>query len=138
MPEVIPFDATAIDDLVRSLGERGAALRAGLLASYVDEGDMRVAELATGDLDAARRVAHTMRSSSRVVGLTELADLFDELEVVAGPRGTPGRAPALVEQAVARYRGSAAGIRLLLAAGKPAPDSAHVPKQEGAAGAVRV
>ena len=119
VPAVSRFDTTTIDELVSSFGDRGAALRHDLLTSYVTEGDTRVAEMLPGghpdELAAAKRVAHTMRSSSRVVGLDELSDLFERLELAVDDE--PASVPALVEEAAALYRSTAAGIRVVLAEG---------------------
>ena len=122
-----PFDTTAIDELVRSLGDRGRALRRDLLTSYVGEGDLRLAEMLAGDHEAARRVAHTMRSSSQVIGLLELADLFEQLERAATADGDATAVAGLVDRSAAAYRTAAAGIRVVLAEPDPEPTAVGGP-----------
>ena len=113
------FDTATIDELVAALGERGSALRIDLLTSYVDEGDVRIAEMvqgqADGDRDAVRRVAHTMRSSSQLLGVDELAVVLEQLEQDAA-----GSSPLddQVATAAQLYGVAAAGIALVLADGR--------------------
>ncbi|HEU0103900.1 MAG TPA: Hpt domain-containing protein [Mycobacteriales bacterium] len=117
-PPAARFDTTTLDELVAQLGERGGALRVDLLTSYVDEGDVRIAEMvqgqADGDRAAVRRVAHTMRSSSQLLGVDELAVVLEQLEQDAAAAGnTP--LDEQVATAAALYGVAAAGIALVLA-----------------------
>jgi HPt (histidine-containing phosphotransfer) domain-containing protein len=78
------IDERALDRLVTDLGEDAVD---GLVRTYLDALSARRATLAdamtTGDLTAARWVAHQLRSTSQLVGATTLGEASAWLEAVA-------------------------------------------------------
>ncbi|HEY0358067.1 MAG TPA: PAS domain S-box protein, partial [Mycobacteriales bacterium] len=78
------IDPAALDGLLQQLGDAGRATRRAVLDSYLDQGAGWIGELVTaahaGGHDIVARIAHTMRSSSEIVGARRLADLLRAAE----------------------------------------------------------
>jgi CheY-like chemotaxis protein len=97
--EELAVDPRVLDGLLDQLGEAGPATRAAVLESYLDQGAGWVAELVTaadtGDGDTVALIAHTMVSSSEIVGALPLAGWLREVEEAAragrDPRPHAGR-----------------------------------------------
>ncbi len=106
---VPPAGAPAIDgdvlrDLLHQLGD-SEGMQAELFDSYLAESKGQVSTLASaadaGDVVTLAAVAHSLRSSSAVLGATALADLLARLERVAGSR--PAEVPALTSEVEAEH-----------------------------------
>jgi HPt (histidine-containing phosphotransfer) domain-containing protein len=78
-------DPTVLGELTARLGDRAPAFLAGLVETFQAESAQRLGELdaaaAAGNATAAARVAHTMKSSSAVVGARALAALCTQIEL---------------------------------------------------------
>jgi PAS domain S-box-containing protein len=78
------IDPAALDGLLQQLGDAGRATRRAVLDSYLDQGAGWIGELVTaahaGGHDIVARIAHTLRSSSEIVGARRLADLLRAAE----------------------------------------------------------
>ena len=83
--------ASTLADLAAQLGGTGAVQE--LVELYVDALDGRWSEVTTawetGDRDGVRRAAHTLKSSSALLGVTGLADLTRQLESLAESAPAP-------------------------------------------------
>jgi PAS domain S-box-containing protein len=84
-------DPRVLDDMLDQLGAARPATRAAVLESYLDQGAGWVGELVTAahadDGETVSRIAHTMVSSSQIVGALPLAALLrDAEEAVRGGR----------------------------------------------------
>jgi len=96
-----------LDALTEQLGDSGMEMRRALLATYLQEGAERMAELrAAVDRDDAatvQDVAHTLKSSSALLGVMPLVDLLQQTEDAArvGALGVTSLA-ALAEAEYAR------------------------------------
>ena len=92
------IDERALDRLVTDLGEDAVD---GLVRTYLDALSARRSTLAdamaAGDLTAARRVAHQLRSTSQLVGATGLGEASAWLEAVATAGDTEGAQQAADE-----------------------------------------
>ncbi|MDQ1676772.1 MAG: hypothetical protein QOC93_1916 [Actinomycetota bacterium] len=86
-----PIDPAALDGLLQQLGEAGPATRRAVLDSYLDQGTGWVGELVTAahgaDGATVARIAHTLQSSSQIVGAVRLAELLRDAEE-SGRTGT--------------------------------------------------
>jgi HPt (histidine-containing phosphotransfer) domain-containing protein len=76
-----------LDAVLAQFGDSEPDLRGSLLGRYLQQGGDAIAELVVAALDddgtAVARLAHTVRSSSALLGATVLADLLEETEQVA-------------------------------------------------------
>jgi signal transduction histidine kinase/DNA-binding response OmpR family regulator len=76
------FDASALETLVSDLDDRPAVM--SLVSRYLVELDERERELresaAAGEIERVRRVSHTLRSTSEMMGALGLGDLCRALE----------------------------------------------------------
>ncbi len=110
------FDPTTADQLVAELGG-DVDLRTELLTDYLRESGERIAELTaggrTGDRDAVRAAAHSLRSASQVLGMSDLAASLKRLETAAQAEG--GELAAEAEAVAAQHRSAASAIAELLA-----------------------
>ena len=101
------IDLAVLDALTEQLGDSGMEMRRALLATYLQEGAERMAELrAAVDRDDAatvQDVAHTLKSSSAQLGVMPLVDLLQQTEDAArvGALGVTSLA-ALAEAEYAR------------------------------------
>src|SRR5687767_14003573 len=86
------IDRAALQRLMRVVGDDPAELR-DLIECFLEEGPILVAELhaalASSDLDALRRAAHTLKSTARDFGAQHLEELCARLE----RDGRAGRVP---------------------------------------------
>jgi diguanylate cyclase (GGDEF)-like protein len=82
-----PVDFVVLDAVVAQFGGHEPGLRESLLDSYLQQSGAQIAELVVAALDDDRgtvaRLAHTVRSSSALLGATVLAQLLEEAEQVA-------------------------------------------------------
>jgi HPt (histidine-containing phosphotransfer) domain-containing protein len=111
-----PIDPAALDGLLQQLGDAGRATRRAVLDSYLDQGAGWIGELVTAaqsteGRDTVARIAHTMRSSSEIVGARRLADLLRAAED-AGRAGTGDLAAQAVAVEAEYHRVAAALGRL--------------------------
>lgn len=101
------IDLAVLDALTAQLGDSGTEIRQTLLVTYLQEGAVRMAELRvavdSNDCSSIQEVAHTLKSSSALLGVLPLADLLQQTEDAARV-GTPSVAAlaALAEAAYAR------------------------------------
>ena len=106
------IDLAVLDALTEQLGDSGMEMRRALLATYLQEGAERMAELrAAVDRDDAatvQDVAHTLKSSSALLGVMPLVDLLQQTEDAArvGALGVT----SLVALAEAEYARAAIAI----------------------------
>lgn len=110
-PVGFDFDTSTVDRLVSELGG-DADLRTELLTDYLREGGERIADLTAGggvgDRGAVGAAAHALRSSSRVLGLGDLAASLARLEAAARTHGVD--LAAGVESAAAQYSSAASAV----------------------------
>jgi HPt (histidine-containing phosphotransfer) domain-containing protein len=99
-------DPAALDGLLDQLGDAGPATRRAVLDSYLGQGaawiDECVAAARTGDRETVARVAHTLQSSSQIVGAMRLASLLraaGEASRTAGADLAPHAGPLSTEYA---------------------------------------
>jgi HPt (histidine-containing phosphotransfer) domain-containing protein len=80
-------DPSALEGLLAQLGDAGPATRRAVLDSYLDQGAGWIGELvaaaAGADGETVAGIAHTLQSSSRIVGAVTLADLLRDAEAAA-------------------------------------------------------
>jgi HPt (histidine-containing phosphotransfer) domain-containing protein len=97
------FDASALDDLV-AIGD-GTLVRR-LLEQFETDHHATVRRIgeavSAGEWDRVRRDAHTLKSSSRFVGLHEVGHLAEEIEQRARTGKADPRAQAALVDAMAR------------------------------------
>jgi PAS domain S-box-containing protein len=83
-PAAAVIDRATVDQLAATMG---GAFAAELIGTFVEDGREQVAALrrtlAGGDLDAFRRAAHSLKSTSGSLGASGLAGLARELETLA-------------------------------------------------------
>ena len=100
-------EVAALDELARDLGGTDAVRR--VVTAYLDELDDReqqvVSGCARGDVEAVRRVAHTLRATSRALGALEIDRICVELETGPFPPGD-----GLVERFTAAVRTTRAAL----------------------------
>jgi PAS domain S-box-containing protein len=99
-------DPAALDGLLDQLGDAGPATRRAVLDSYLGQGAAWIDECAaaarTGDRETVARVAHTLQSSSQIVGAMRLASLLraaGEASRTAGADLAPHAGPLSTEYA---------------------------------------
>jgi CheY-like chemotaxis protein len=89
--DVPVLDPAALEGLLDQLGDAGPATRRAVLDSYLAQGagwiDELVAAAHRGDGGIVARVAHTLQSSSRVVGAVRLAELLRTAELAVRDGG---------------------------------------------------
>lgn len=76
-------DAAVLQALVDDLDERSIVER--LVRSFLDELDVRVADICGGDVSLAARQAHTLKSTAAMVGATDLAAACASLDTDNDP-----------------------------------------------------
>jgi HPt (histidine-containing phosphotransfer) domain-containing protein len=95
----VELDPAALDRL-RMVGADGVSLLQKLIGVYLADTPAQLAALgaavAGNDLRAVRRIAHTLKSSSALLGAAGLASQFAELESRAG-EGAGGSMDMLVQ-----------------------------------------
>lgn len=100
------LDRAAIEQLVATCGDGGAEAVAGLLGTFFDDAPHRLADLrqavVEGDLEGARRAAHTLKSQGMLFGALFLANVAREIELRARAGDLNGAA-ALVGELEAEY-----------------------------------
>ncbi|MEM7488483.1 MAG: response regulator [Pseudomonadota bacterium] len=105
-------DETALDALLDVVGGDAEGL-AMLIDSFLEEGPGLVDALkqaaASGDVDAARRSAHTLKSSGRDFGMAELADACAAIEAEARDGIAPS--PDAAAKAGRFFEAGAAALR---------------------------
>ncbi len=110
------IDLTVLAALIAQLGDSGEAMRRTLLDTYLLEGDQRMAELRMAvdreDCTTIRSVAHTMKSSSALLGVVRLSVLMQQIEDAA--RAKTRDVPALAVLVEAEYARAAQEIRAQL------------------------
>ena len=83
-PDDGALDLPTLRDLRAMIGDDDDAFLGGLVADYATDAATLVAEitraLAAADLDGARRAAHTLKSSSGMIGARRLSDQADAIE----------------------------------------------------------
>lgn len=106
------LDASKLDGLTQDLGDPDVVVE--LIGVYLEEADklLEKAETAVSDDDAEKlsEAGHTLKSSSRQLGVEAVADLALELEE-AGQDGDLDAAPGLVEEARGAYEEAAKELR---------------------------
>lgn len=99
-------DTDAIQRLLDDLGDR--ALVATLVTTFLDELPGRLSTIieanAGADTDAMRRAAHTLKSTSAIVGASDLASIAADIESRARAAETP------LDEAVAELKAAAARV----------------------------
>ena len=79
-------DVATVDELERSVGSDREFLRE-LVETYLDDAPAQVAAIrqgqASGDIQLARRGAHTLKSNSASMGAHALSEMCRELESIA-------------------------------------------------------
>ena len=90
----------------------GAEFARELIGTFLEEAPLMLAELrstlASGNADAFRRAAHSLKSNSQTFGALALGALARELEL----KGLSGAAPlALIEQEYARAAAALTALR---------------------------
>ena len=108
-------DKDVLDVLVDEIGAGDPAILVDLIASYLDEASGQVREIEqagrAGDAATVAAVAHSLKSSSAVLGATGLADLLKRAELLA--RAESPEYPALVEPILREYARAADALRAL-------------------------
>ncbi len=109
------LDRAALDELL-SMVDGDAAFLDEMIDTFLGDGPARLAELrlalASSDVTALRRAAHTLKSNSRTFGASTLAALCQELEARAAG-GVLDDAPAVVARIEAEYGGVVLALRAL-------------------------
>ncbi len=81
------LDLPTLRDLRAMIGDEDDAFLSGLVADYATDAAALVADiiraLAAADLDGARRAAHTLKSSSGMIGARRLSEQADAIEAHA-------------------------------------------------------
>ncbi len=93
------LDPTYIDD-IRKLQQPGLpSILARVIRKYLDTFPGTLSKLeqaiANDDADTLRLIAHSMKNNSATLGATELADLFQQIEMIGRDSGTAGAAELL-------------------------------------------
>ena len=121
MPEA-PIDDAAFAELLETVGGDLEFL-AELIDTYLGDSPGLFAQLraaiAAGDAVAARRAAHTLKSTSASFGANGLAAQCREIEAAAGA-GELGGLEARVDAAAASYVDVEAALRSAMTAGEVA------------------
>lgn len=89
-PEAAPVDVDGLARLADELGD--VNLVHELVTIYLADLDDRVAAIVADDPDAAHRAAHSLKSSSRLLGANRLADACVAVERGGPPTAAPGLA----------------------------------------------
>lgn len=109
----VALDRAALAELEELVGGDPAFV-AEMIDTFIDDGSKLVTEIqttvATGDVAALRRAAHTLKSNSRTFGASALADLCQEIEERAATGNLDGMAP-LTARAIAEYPAVVAALR---------------------------
>ncbi len=110
-------DLAALNDLLESIGADAPPERQEMITSYLGQADQWIADLgaaiAVPDRDVIRGVAHTLGSSSALLGAHRLAACLADLEAQARDGAGPDLAPG-VRTALAVYATTARIFRGLL------------------------
>ncbi len=111
-----PVDESVLIDLMEQVGGNGQDMRDDLIQSYLDESLEQVQQLAEAarafDAATVASIAHSLRSTSAMVGARRLVLLLLHVEQVA--RTTPGNVPSVKEAVTMEYERVAAALRDLL------------------------
>lgn len=106
------IDVAVLDALTEQLGESGMDMRRMLLNTFLHEGARRMVELRAAvernDAAAVREVAHTLKSSSAVLGVLPLAALLQQAEDAA--RSGSASVPSLAALVEAEYERAAEAV----------------------------
>jgi CheY-like chemotaxis protein len=98
-------DVAVFDDLIAQLDNSGGTLREELIAAYLADTSVLLDTLITasrdGDSAAAADIAHTMRSSSTLIGSQLLAELLQRTATAA--RTQPADLPSLTQLVMIEY-----------------------------------
>ena len=112
MPDA-PIDTAAFDELLETVGGDREFL-AELIETYLSDSPGLFAELraaiAAGDAAAARRAAHTLKSTSASFGATDLSAQCREIEAAAAAGDLVGLEER-VDRAEEAYRAVEAALR---------------------------
>jgi HPt (histidine-containing phosphotransfer) domain-containing protein len=117
------LDPLPVQRLTETLGEQGPALVAELLAVFAEDAPVQLADLRSAldcaDADAARRAAHSLKSTAAMLGAVRLAAAAGTVEARAHAGDLPGAAAAL--PTLAREYTPAAAALARLGAGQGGP-----------------
>ncbi|MFQ3618438.1 MAG: PAS domain-containing protein [Cyanobacteriota bacterium] len=109
-----PLDARFINSFMADMGDQSTAIFRELIDCYLTEAPKMVACIQTAgamlDTTAIMRTAHTLKSSSAVVGATRLSKLCRYLEDTAH-QSTPDEITAQIDKLVAEYERVSAALR---------------------------
>ena len=121
MSEADTLDQAALADLRAMTGDDPAFL-AELIDTYVADTPQQLATirhaLDTGDAEAVRRAAHSLKSNSATFGAATLAELGAQLEA-RGKAGELAGTDEMVARADAEYDLVKRALRALQVAGEP-------------------
>jgi CheY-like chemotaxis protein/HPt (histidine-containing phosphotransfer) domain-containing protein len=100
------IDQSALDNLIRMVGEGNQALFTDLVETLDQEAAHLIPELkeavAAGESEQVRRAAHTLKGSCASMGATDLAHLCFEMEM-KGKSGDMAGTPELLDEIEAMY-----------------------------------
>jgi HPt (histidine-containing phosphotransfer) domain-containing protein len=105
-------DAAVFDELMAQLDDEDVRVRADMITSYLADAEDYLRRLVTaadaGDAVTAGICAHTLRSTSALLGATRLADLLQGTEdlAAASQPGDLAASAALADTEYQRVRGS--------------------------------
>jgi CheY-like chemotaxis protein len=115
-PETI-LDRSALQDILQLDPHEGTALLSEVVTSYLEDACKLLQTLKAsslqGDLSTLQRAAHTLKSTSAMLGATQLADLCRELETQAR-MGTLEQVAPKVRQLEAEYDRVKASLQMEL------------------------
>ena len=114
--DLATLDPTVLEELLASV-EDDRAFVVDLVEAYLADGAEHVAQLSasgSGDLDAAVRPAHTLKSSSATVGARRLAETARTIEMAARD-GSSGDVKTALDRLPSEWSETAAALRAWLA-----------------------
>lgn len=113
-PQSTPLDVRFINSFIADMGDQAAAIFTELIDCYLTEAPKMVASIQNAgamlDTAAIMRTAHTLKSSSAVVGATRLSKLCRYLEDTAH-QSSPNELNAQIDKLVAEYERVSAALR---------------------------
>jgi HPt (histidine-containing phosphotransfer) domain-containing protein len=113
------LDAAALDRLRDSVGDE---FLAELVGTFLDDAPAQLAALraalGSGDAEAARRAAHTLKSNGATFGANRFADTCRRLEEIART-GSLAEAEGLLPRAVREYSAAEEALSPMRGPGSP-------------------